>query len=133
MTLPPAGYHARVVTLGYMANGNGVSSRAILIIYVKVLVGNAITTGHHASAVSPEYPLEEKSMKDKQMKRIKDKNGLGKNASMTGTSCLLTKAPTGNISCILDPHCTQMFGQPLTTSPTYMAWMRSLPRTILPQ
>jgi hypothetical protein len=38
-----------------------------------------------------------------------------------------TKAPTGNISCILGPYCTQMLGHPLTTSPTYMAWMRSLP------
>jgi hypothetical protein len=74
-----------------------------------------------------------KAIKDKRMKRIriKGKNGLGKNASRTGTTRLLTKAPTGNISCILGPHCTQMLGHPLTTSPTYMAWMRSLPGTFL--
>jgi hypothetical protein len=52
MTLPPAGYHARVVTLGCMAKGKGVSSRANLLISVKVLVGNTVTTGHHARAVS---------------------------------------------------------------------------------
>jgi hypothetical protein len=52
MTLPPAGYHARAVTLGCMAKGKGVSSRANLLISVKVLVGNAVTTGHHARAVS---------------------------------------------------------------------------------
>jgi hypothetical protein len=54
MTLPPIGYHARVVTLGCMAKGKGVSSQASLLISVKVLVGNAVTTGHHAKAVSPD-------------------------------------------------------------------------------
>jgi hypothetical protein len=68
-----------------------------------------------------------KAIKDKRMKRIriKGKNGLGKNASRTGTTRLITKAPICNISCILVHHCTQMFGLPLTTSPTYMAWMMS--------
>jgi hypothetical protein len=51
MTLPPYGYHARVVTLGCMAKEKGVSSRANLLIYAKVLAGNAVTTGHHASEV----------------------------------------------------------------------------------
>jgi hypothetical protein len=74
-----------------------------------------------------------KEIKEKRMKiiRIKGKNGLGKNASRKGTTRLLTKAPRGNISCILGPHCTQMLGLPLTTSPTYMAWMRSLMRTFI--
>jgi hypothetical protein len=54
MTLPPAGYHARVVTLGCMAKGKGVSSRANLLISVKILVGNAVTTGHHARTVSSD-------------------------------------------------------------------------------
>jgi hypothetical protein len=30
---------------------------------VKVIVGNAVTTGHHARVVSPDYPLEEKRNK----------------------------------------------------------------------
>jgi hypothetical protein len=76
---------------------------------------------------------KKKAIKDKRIKRIriKGKNGLGKNASMTGTTRLLTKAPTGNTSCILSPYCTQMLGHPLTTSPIYMAWMRSPPGTFL--
>jgi hypothetical protein len=52
MTLPPSGYHARAVTFGCMAKGKGVSSRANLIISVKVLVGNTVSSGHHAKAVS---------------------------------------------------------------------------------
>jgi hypothetical protein len=52
ITLLAAGYHARVVALGCMAKRKGVSSRANLLIYVKVLVGNTATTGHHARAVS---------------------------------------------------------------------------------
>ena len=54
MTLPPVGYHSRVVTLRCMAKRKGVSSRAILLISMKVLVGNTATTGHHARAVSPD-------------------------------------------------------------------------------
>jgi hypothetical protein len=63
MTFPSAGYHARAVTFGGMAKGKGVSSRASLLISVKVLVGNAVTTGHHARAVSPDYLLREKERK----------------------------------------------------------------------
>jgi hypothetical protein len=54
MTLLAVGYHARVVALGCMAKRKGVSSRANLLISVKVLVGNIATTGHHARAVSPD-------------------------------------------------------------------------------
>ena len=39
MTLLVAGHHARVVALGCMAKRKGVSSRANLLISVKVLVG----------------------------------------------------------------------------------------------
>jgi hypothetical protein len=55
-----------------------------------------------------------KAIKDKRMKRIriKGKNGLGKNACRTGTAHLLTKAPTGNISYILGPHCTRCLDFP---------------------
>jgi hypothetical protein len=52
MKFPPVGYHARVVTLGFMAKGKGVSSQANLLIYVKVLMGNVVTTGHHTREVS---------------------------------------------------------------------------------
>jgi len=44
MTLLAAGYHARVVALGGRAKRKGVSSRANLLISVKVLVGNIATT-----------------------------------------------------------------------------------------
>jgi hypothetical protein len=54
MTLLVAGYHTRVVALGGIAKRKGVSSRANLLISVKVVVGNIATTGHHAKAVSPE-------------------------------------------------------------------------------
>jgi hypothetical protein len=52
MTLPLSGYHAREVTFGCMAKGKGVSSRANLLISVKVLVGNTVRFGHHAKAMS---------------------------------------------------------------------------------
>ena len=52
MTLPTSGYHARAMILGCMAKGKGVSSRANLLISAKVLVGNAVSFGHHAKAVS---------------------------------------------------------------------------------
>jgi hypothetical protein len=61
MTLPPSGYHARAVTFGCMAKGKGVSSRASLLISVKVLVGNAVSFGHHAKATwcnVPNFPLK---------------------------------------------------------------------------
>jgi hypothetical protein len=51
MTLLAAGYHARVVALGCMAKRKGVSSRANLLISVKVLVGNIATSGHQARAI----------------------------------------------------------------------------------
>jgi hypothetical protein len=54
MTLLAVGYHARVVALGGIAKRKGVSSRANLLIYVKVLVGNIVATGHHTKAVSPD-------------------------------------------------------------------------------
>jgi hypothetical protein len=95
MKLPLAGYHAMVVTLGCMAKGKGVSSRAILLISVKVLVGNAITTSHHARGVSPDYLLNKKNNKNERKKRIriKGKNGLGKIASRTSTIRLLQRHP----------------------------------------
>jgi hypothetical protein len=52
--LPSAGYHARAVTLGCMTKGKGVSSRASLLISMKVLVGNTVSSGHHAKAMSPD-------------------------------------------------------------------------------
>jgi hypothetical protein len=52
MTLPLSSYHARAVTFGCMAKGKGVSSRANLIISMKVLVGNTVSSGFHAKAVS---------------------------------------------------------------------------------
>ena len=65
MTLPIDGYHAKAVTLGCMAKGKGVSSRANLFIYVKVFVGNAGTTGHHTRALSPGYLLNKKKKEKK--------------------------------------------------------------------
>jgi hypothetical protein len=53
---------------GCLAKGKGVSSRASLLISVKVLVGNVVTTGHHARAVSPDYLLNEKKRKRKSIK-----------------------------------------------------------------
>ena len=53
MTLLAAGYHARVVALGGIAKRKGVSSRANLLISMKVLMGNIATNGHHARAMSP--------------------------------------------------------------------------------
>jgi hypothetical protein len=52
MTLPTSGYHARVGALGGIAKRKGVSSRANLLISVKVLVGNIAASGHQAMAVS---------------------------------------------------------------------------------
>jgi hypothetical protein len=72
VTLLAASYQARVVALGGIAKRKGVSSRAILLISVKILVGNISTIGHHAKAVSPHYILEEKEIRIK----IKGMNGL---------------------------------------------------------
>jgi hypothetical protein len=66
MTLLPSGYHARAVTFGCMAKGKGVSSRASLLISVKVLVGNTVNSGHHAKVVSSGYPLNKKKKKIKE-------------------------------------------------------------------
>jgi hypothetical protein len=41
-----------------MANGKGVSSRASLIISVKIPVGNTVSSGHHAKAVSSGQTLK---------------------------------------------------------------------------
>jgi hypothetical protein len=75
MTLPPSGYHARAVTFGCMAKGKGVSSRANLIISMKVLVGNTVSSGHHAKVVSFGQPLNKKKKKKKKQikKRIEAK------------------------------------------------------------
>jgi hypothetical protein len=70
MTLAPSGYHARAVTFGCVAKGKGVSSRASLLISVKVLVGNTVSSCHHAKAVSSGWPLNKKQKKKK--KQIKE-------------------------------------------------------------
>jgi hypothetical protein len=57
-TLPLSGHHARAVTFGCMAKGKGVSSRASLIISVKIPVGNTVSSGHHAKAVSSGQTLK---------------------------------------------------------------------------
>jgi hypothetical protein len=99
MAFPPSGYHARAVTFGCMANGKGVSSRANLIISMKVLVSNTISFGHHVKAVSSGYPLNKN--KKKKTKKIKKKNkgkkGLRKNCIHDGYNLPSTNAPTGNI------------------------------------
>jgi hypothetical protein len=66
MTLPPSGYHAKAVTFGCMAKGKGVSSPANLLIFVKVLVGNTVSSGHHAKAVSSCQPLNKKKKQIKE-------------------------------------------------------------------
>ena len=79
MTFPPSSYHARAVTFGCMAKGKGVSSQASLLISVKVLVGNTVSSGHHAKAVSPNYLLNKiKEKNNKRIKRIKERMGLEK-------------------------------------------------------
>jgi len=65
MALPLSGYHTRAVNFGCMAKGKGVSSRASLLISVKVLVSNALSSGHHAKAVPPGWFLNEKKKKKK--------------------------------------------------------------------
>ena len=57
MTFPLSGHHARAVTFGYMAKGKGVSSRVSLLISAKILVGNAVSSGHQAKAVSSSSDL----------------------------------------------------------------------------
>jgi hypothetical protein len=41
---------------------------------VKVLVGNAVTTGHHAKAMSPDYLLSKKERKKAIKNEITKKN-----------------------------------------------------------
>jgi hypothetical protein len=80
MTLPLSGHHAREMTLGCMAKGKGVSSRAILIISMKILVGNTVSSGHHAKVVSSGQILKKKRKKKVMNKEIiKAIKGLGKN------------------------------------------------------
>jgi hypothetical protein len=52
MTLPASGYHTKVVALGCMAKRKGVSSRAIILISVKVLMGNIVNSSYQAKAMS---------------------------------------------------------------------------------
>ena len=63
MTLPLSSHQARAMTFGCMAKGKGVSSRASLIIYVKIPVGNAVSSGHQAKAVSSGQILKQKERK----------------------------------------------------------------------
>ena len=89
MTLPLSGHHARAMTLGCMAKGKGVSSRASLIISAKILVGNTDSSSHHAKAVSFGQTL-------KQKERIKAIKGLGKNCIHDRYNSPPTKAATDN-------------------------------------
>jgi hypothetical protein len=63
MTLPLSGHHTKAVTLACMAKGKGVSSRASLIISAKILVGNTVSSGHHAKALSSGQTLKQKERK----------------------------------------------------------------------
>jgi hypothetical protein len=110
-----------------MAKGKGVSSRASLIIAVKVFVGSTVSSGHHAKAVSSGYPLNKKKKKKKKQikKRIKARRGLEKIASMTGTTRLLQRHPQV-ISCILGSHSTRMSGHSLNHF-TSFTWLGSNP------
>jgi preprotein translocase subunit SecY len=58
MTLPLSGHQARTMTFGCMAKGKGVSSGASLIIFAKILVGNTVSSGHQAKAVSSGQTLK---------------------------------------------------------------------------
>jgi hypothetical protein len=89
MTLPSSGHQARAVTFGCMAKGRGVSSRASPLISAKILVGNAVSSGHQAKAVSPSSRLVVK-MQIKKDKAI----GAWKNCIHDGYSSPPTKAPT---------------------------------------
>jgi hypothetical protein len=128
MTLPPSGYHARALTFGCMAKGKGVSSRANLIIIVKVLVGNIVSSSHHAKAMSFGYPLnKKKNEEEKENKQNnKGKKGLGKNCIHDRYNSPSTKAPIGNIM-----HLWLSLYQYVWTSLKllhliYMAWMKPL-------
>jgi hypothetical protein len=121
MTLPPASYHAKAVTLGYMVKRKEVSSRASLLIFVKVLVGNTISSGHHAKAISPNYLLNKK-----EKKKNKGRNGLGKNAYVTGTTRLLQRHPHPTLFHpwpLLHPHAW--------TSPDHITHLHGLDEVFL--
>jgi hypothetical protein len=97
MTLPLSGYHARAMTLGFMAKGKGVSSRVSLIISAKILMGNTVSSGHHAKAVSSGQDLEAKRKKKLMNKeKIKAIKGLGKNCIHDRYNSPPTKAPIDN-------------------------------------
>jgi hypothetical protein len=59
---------------------------------------------------------KEKKKKKKRKEKNKGKNGLGKIASMTGTSHLLQRHPQITL-CIPGSHFTHMSRHPLATSP----------------
>jgi len=93
MTLPSSGHQTRAVTFGCMAKGRGVSSRASPIISAKILVGNAVSSGHLAKAVSSSSRLVAK-MQIKKDKAIR----AWKNCIHDGYSSPPTKAPTDDTS-----------------------------------
>ena len=74
MKLPVSSHHARVVALGGIDKRKGVSSRANLLISLKVLMGNIATSGHQAKVVSLDQLLEIKRNK-KDKKTIKTRPG----------------------------------------------------------
>jgi hypothetical protein len=81
------------MTFGYMAKGKGVSSRASLLISAKILVGNVVSSGHQAKAVSSWSEACSKNEIKSNIKKDKAIQVLGKNASMTGTARLLQRHP----------------------------------------
>jgi hypothetical protein len=91
MTLPLSGHQTRAVTFGCMAKGRGVSSRASPLISAKILVGNAVSSGHQAKAVSSSSRLVVK-MQIKKDKAIR----AWKKCIHDGYSSPPTKAPTDN-------------------------------------
>jgi len=93
MTLPLSGHQTRAVTFGCMAKGKGVSSRANLLISVKILVGNAVSSGHQAKAVSSSSRLVVK-MQIKKDKAIR----AWKKCIRDGYNSPPTKAPTDDTS-----------------------------------
>jgi hypothetical protein len=107
MKLLQVGYHARAVTLGCMTKGKWFSSLASLLISVKVLVGNVVSSGHHAKVVSPNYLLnKKKQIKIKKIQRMKAIMGLEKCIHDRDNSPS-TKAPIGNTLHpwpLLHPH-----------------------------
>jgi hypothetical protein len=94
MTLPPSGHQTRAVTFGCMAKGRGVSSRASPLISAKILVGNAVSSGHQAKAVSSSSRLVVKKMQIKKDKAIR----AWKKCIHDGYSSPPTKGPTDDTS-----------------------------------